>query len=1109
VAVAFDSVGPSAAGSGGASPRSYTHTTSAASTTVIVGASLDGVAVGATATCTVGGVTATSLGQVAAGGGTTGIVQAWYLAGVGSGAHTVVVTCSTAADVECGSMAYSGVGSLGTPFTNHSSGTGTTASVGVTGTSTGNMVAGFVAAGDTVNSTTQTSRWVNNFEGGAGQATGNAAGADAAGTGSTVTMSWTVNISPWAVIAVEVQAVQPPQSPPGPAPLAPGWFPGSAAVTQDPGGIPFYAEPTPTDATPATTVGIPFPEAAAPPLPPLPPGWFPGADRITAVPGGIPFEPLPPPVTAPPAVIFPVPEVAGIADWLPLPPNWFPGSSLVTTDPGAIPFYSLPQPLTPPPAPPPQPVITGQTGGNWAAYFHDQNGSPRLYLGGETWGLPGNAGRWNGGNWRGDYDNYHAIRYAQGYTANVTHPWGHTHTGCNNDLGHTWDGVFPFLVNGSTADLTGQGGSITLNDPFWQRIDYMLTSAAGVGITVFLDLSMANDMPTGAGHGFTNGVFQNASTAQIQSASQAVATRYASTPNLVWFFGDDYYNDDDTNYNAMWTGINAADPRIASCTSIEYYPTGNTARYDLSGAPGGETPHGWGNTHATYNFVYCYMQTYFGIEYAYTEPTQIGPVIWGDGMFWGNAGTSAQNDQVQRNNVWWSLASGARGFVAENENVLQWSSTAVASLTGDGAFPATVKNIYTLFSGLPGWWKLIPDTGNALVTAGRGTRAVYNSNEYLANTDNYVAASRVADGSLAVIYCAAAMSITIDQAKMAPGYTATWADPASGALTGTATGSTYSSSGLGSNSAGGADWVLILQGTPVAAPAAPALTAPLPPGWFPGADRVTTQPGGIPFYAQPQPTDQVAAAAAVTFTGTAAVAGAGTVAAVATQIAPASPAGVGAVAAVVTQIAPATVTAAGSVAAVATQIAPAAVAGAGAVTTAVTQATTATVTGAGSVVAVATQIAVATLAGAGAVNATGIAGGTGVATVAAAATVTAVITQIAPATVAAASSVSANGQITGTANLTAAAAVTAKATQIAVAAPAAAAALSAVATQIVPATVTGAGSVVAIGKSTASIVAATSSPTVTDPRDGTATVTDPRGGTATVTAAGTSSPTVS
>jgi hypothetical protein len=103
-------------------------------------------------------------------------------------------------------MAYSGAGQVSSAFTAQSATTGTTASVAVTPNTSGNMIAGFVACGDAVNSTTQTSRWIDNQMGGAGQATGNGAGADAASTGSTVTMSWGINVSPWAVIAVEVQA---------------------------------------------------------------------------------------------------------------------------------------------------------------------------------------------------------------------------------------------------------------------------------------------------------------------------------------------------------------------------------------------------------------------------------------------------------------------------------------------------------------------------------------------------------------------------------------------------------------------------------------------------------------------------------------------------------------------------------------------------------------------------------------------------------------------------------------------------------------------------------------------------------------------------------------
>ena len=114
---------------------------------------------------------------------------------------------------------------------------------------------------------------------------------------------------------------------------------------------------------------------------------------------------------------------------------------------------------------------------------------------------------------------------------------------------------------------------------------------------------------------------------------------------------------------------------------------------------------------------------------------------------------------------------------------------------------------------------------------------------------------------LAVIYLSHATTITIDQTKMVAGYAAWWVDPVTGAKTSTTAGSTYNSATPGNNSQGDPDWVLVLQGT--AATAAPPVTGlpdwqPQPPGWFPGADKVTDLPGGIPFYVVPQPADQVA-----------------------------------------------------------------------------------------------------------------------------------------------------------------------------------------------------------------------------------------------------------
>jgi len=72
-----------------------------------------------------------------------------------------------------------------------------------------------------------------------------------------------------------------------------------------------------------------------------------------------------------------------------------------------------------------------------------------------------------------------------------------------------------------------------------------------------------------------------------------------------------------------------------------------------------------------------------------------------------------------------------------------------------------------------------------------------------------------------VLYLPAHTTVTINQSLLAPGYTATWIDPVSGAKTSAATGATYNSTAKGTNSQGDPDWVLVFQGTQ--APAAPAV----------------------------------------------------------------------------------------------------------------------------------------------------------------------------------------------------------------------------------------------------------------------------------------------
>jgi Putative collagen-binding domain of a collagenase len=70
-----------------------------------------------------------------------------------------------------------------------------------------------------------------------------------------------------------------------------------------------------------------------------------------------------------------------------------------------------------------------------------------------------------------------------------------------------------------------------------------------------------------------------------------------------------------------------------------------------------------------------------------------------------------------------------------------------------------------------------------------------------------------------VLYLQAHATVTIDQAQLHAGYSATWVDPITGANSSAATGSTYSSTTQGTNSQGDPDWVLVLQAPFVVRPA--------------------------------------------------------------------------------------------------------------------------------------------------------------------------------------------------------------------------------------------------------------------------------------------------
>jgi uncharacterized protein DUF4038/collagenase-like protein with putative collagen-binding domain len=574
------------------------------------------------------------------------------------------------------------------------------------------------------------------------------------------------------------------------------------------------------------------------------------------------------------------------------------------------------------PAPATSHYITGLAG-TGAGYFTDNAGLPRMVLGDAVWALCGNVGRWSSGAWQADYDTYLATRAGQGFTVVYTKPMGTVQSGNIDSNGGTFDSLFPFQGGTPSTGVAGANPSSGLTSSYWARIDYFLASALAKGITVFLNaIGYSSDFDSGPGP------LAGKSGSEFQSYGAAIGARYASQPNLVWMVADDYFGDNDSLISSFLTGLRGAG--AAQPVTIENYPETTSRRDDSASAS-----LAWGAANGQFNFCYSYNVTYFMIEKAYLESSPV-TVIQGDGYFYQGSSsysTSPAYDRAARQDAWHALSSGARGIIIGDEAVWQWASTAQASVANNWWQKNSAGKIRAAIEALPGWHLLVPDTSSALVTAGRGTHATGltsggGGGQYEpAVTDSYVTASRTPDGgsgsSLALVYLSHATTITIDQTKMAAGYTASWMDPVTGALTGTAPGSTYTSSG--SNSQGEPDWALVLQApgagvsatAGVAAVSAAAMAPVAAVGSAPGvASALALAPAG---QASAGGRPGVASSLAVSLAGAAAASALpGIAAAVSAALAASAAATAGGGVAVVTAAAPgATVNTSGSTSAVA------------------------------------------------------------------------------------------------------------------------------------------------------------------------------------------------
>jgi hypothetical protein len=169
---------------------------------------------------------------------------------------------------------------------------------------------------------------------------------------------------------------------------------------------------------------------------------------------------------------------------------------------------------------------------------------------------------------------------------------------------------------------------------------------------------------------------------------------------------------------------------------------------------------------------------------------------------------SPGNPGVLRRQEYWSVLSGAVGQFYGNHYTWGFADGWKQHLDTPGS--AQVGYLVKLFADRP-WFRLVPDQGHKIVTAGYGTFASSGNVE----STNYVTTAATPDGRLAISYLPAGGTISVDMARFAGPVRARWYDPTRGVYS-AVSGSLFRNSKAvdlatpAKNGDGDPDWVLVL-----------------------------------------------------------------------------------------------------------------------------------------------------------------------------------------------------------------------------------------------------------------------------------------------------------
>jgi hypothetical protein len=417
------------------------------------------------------------------------------------------------------------------------------------------------------------------------------------------------------------------------------------------------------------------------------------------------------------------------------------------------------------------------------------------------------------------WNTYLATRVAQGFNAvNFSLVTWENNTGNSP----TWADL-----HGNTP-FTGKVLASSLGTAYWARADQLISLIGTYGLLAIVNPFQTGD--TGESNPSTTSQLISAGSSSCQIFGATVGARYANSPNVLWYMGDDFDPTQSagsafTCMQSMITGLVGADPN--HLISAENYYQVPSSAFDSSNY-GSNKSKSYGSLATAMgalavNSAYTYAATYVECMACYnkssvsfagfpgTNTSIRRPAFLAEANYENLTGAYGETGSPinLRRQFYWAMLAGMTGQMYGNLTVVQFASGWPAALSTTGVTHTIIaKNFFSSLA----WYNLVPDQTHVIGTAGFGTA---QTTPRAFATDTYVSLAASTDGRLAVAYFSLgnASSLTVNMASFAGLVTAQWFDPTNAVYSSIAS---FSNTGThvftpgGNNSAGDADWVLLL-----------------------------------------------------------------------------------------------------------------------------------------------------------------------------------------------------------------------------------------------------------------------------------------------------------